>query len=136
MIWGSDTELQQWDPFLLKAFSVCLLCCWFQPQSVTLFAILLHTLPAPEKLSHKFTSSHCFCSSKQCRCEGCKASSRTSVPTRDRWPVSAITLPKCEEVADNVLGLQILRRLIQNLIIPVKKEEGCLVLKGLEGVLR
>lgn len=38
-------------------------------------------------------------------------------------PVSANTLPQCEEVADNVLGLQILRRSIQDLIIPVKEEK-------------
>lgn len=44
-------------------------------------------------------------------------------------PVSANTLPQCEEVADNVLGLQILRRSIQDLIIPVKEEKDCLVLK-------
>lgn len=44
-------------------------------------------------------------------------------------PVSANTLPQCEEVADNVLGLQILGRSIQDLIIPVKEGKDCLVLK-------
>lgn len=44
-------------------------------------------------------------------------------------PVSADTLPQCEEVADNVLRLQILRRSVQDLIIPVKVGNDYLVLK-------
>jgi len=48
-----------------------------------LFASLLYTFPAPEKLSHKFPSSHHFYFSKQWRCEGCKASSGSPVLTRD-----------------------------------------------------
>lgn len=59
---------------------------WNQPRSllfIILFAILLYTFLAPEKLSHKFTSSCCLYSLKQCRCEGCRASSGRVVFTRD-----------------------------------------------------
>lgn len=40
-----------------------------------------------------------------------------------------MALPKCEEVADNVLGLQILRRSVKDLIIPEKTEKDRLVLQ-------
>lgn len=92
------------------------------------FATLLDIFSAPQR-SHKFTSSHYFSlqSSADLGLQSQLGKTGTARPPRRRMPVSVIALPKREEVADYVLGLQILRRSIQDLIIPVKTENNSLV---------
>lgn len=88
---GSDNGFQLNDYFFLKSCQVSqeAPCTSFNLYLlIALFAILLYIFLASGKLSHKFASSHYFYSPKQCRCEGCRASSGRPVLTADTTSIS------------------------------------------------
>lgn len=132
MILGSDTVFQPNDYFCLKAVkflrkilpgsSLNLNYLFYYLLSYFIYFLLQGNCATNLHLPTIFTLQ----SSADVRAVEPAQEDLSSLETQ---PVSANTLPQCEEVADNVLGLQILRRSVQDLVIPVKEGKDCLVLQ-------
>lgn len=128
MILSSDTGFQPSDYFFLKAVKFLR-----RPLAPALISTIYYITCYPTlyiSCFRKTVPQICifplFLLFKAVQMRGLQ---RTALSSLETPLASANTLPQSEEVADNVLGLQILRRSIQDLVIPVKEGKDCLVLK-------